>query len=208
MDFRNSILSYTDDDKPNPYGKQTYFKVDSDTERELLDISSKKWGISFWNSNVENFEVFETEGQNPMVLINFKAPYFFKGKEYYSFDIPLSIEERQEIIKEIDVLRERDNNNYQFQTGDLVICKGVHDDRDKSFDIYARVLEADRENDVLRLDCFQEYGKYHYGERKVSLNSLESTKMYKAMNQEEKDTFISNTKDDVLDLTKGKDGRK
>ena len=57
---------------------------------------------------------------------------------------------------------------YKFQKNDLVICKPAEDKRSDNsinFEIYARVVDVEREKDILYLDCYLKQGRVHMESR-------------------------------------------
>lgn len=77
-----------------------------------------------------------------------------------------------------------------FQVNDIVICKPADDKRceeNRNFEIYARVVEVNREKDTLRMDCYLKKGEVHMEKRilqTLPLSEMEQ-KYYQPMNNEE-----------------------
>jgi len=83
---------------------------------------------------------------------------------------------------------------YKFKEGDFVICKPSEEKRcegNKEFEIYALVVEVDRDKDILRLDKYLKQGRLHM--EKVPqhhLARMESEGFYQPMNDFEIKEFF------------------
>lgn len=82
---------------------------------------------------------------------------------------------------------------YLFKEGDFVICKPPEEKRcegNKDFEIYAYVVEVDRENDVLRLERYMKQGKLHMEKSpKFHLAEMEKECFYQPMTDYEINEF-------------------
>ena len=82
----------------------------------------------------------------------------------------------------------------EFKEGDLIICRN---NSAPSFSIYALVVKADYSEDILRLDCYQDEGRFHYGVRNLSLSKIEANSYYSPMKKEEAEIFRQSLEDSV-----------
>lgn len=71
---------------------------------------------------------------------------------------------------------------YHFKPDDLVICSN---EESTSFSIYARVVTADKTNNRLVLDKYQEYGEFSASNRPQRLLEMELSNMYRPMTDDE-----------------------
>lgn len=78
---------------------------------------------------------------------------------------------------------------YNFEEGDFVICKPSEEkrnDSNKNFEIYAYVVEVNRDKDTLRLDRYLKQGRLHIEKSpEFHLKEMEKDGFYQPMNDYE-----------------------
>lgn len=80
------------------------------------------------------------------------------------------------------------DSGYRFREGDLVICKPEEEKRSPDnidFEIYARVVSADRGRNAVVLDRYQKQGRLHYNVRELPLEEMERGGYYQPMSSGE-----------------------
>ena len=167
------------------------FMEEHPDKKGMIVKQGSETGISF-KTNILSENVHETSN----ISYRNEAIYDLRQKLASKLNVPVGRIDVNSIIsqnEDVTLLHRAfdapgQDKSYRFKPDDLVICKGGNGES-SSFNIYARVVSVDAENDTVLLDKYTGYGMVDWQQKPLPLLEMELAQMYVPMNKDEIQKF-------------------